>query len=298
MGKPSTTDSSGALQTYASSEAARGNNLLDTIARTPPTHMNVDLPGLDKLVEQYGYLNEYKKRAAEKELNPEVAAMRELQNKDFLSTYKNATEGELPSGVQRALTRAGLGAALQGGSNIGEGTLGTGTATRVYGAGNVDYLNSIRDLISRYLSTKEEPNVAIDPSTAAQLRIGENETNLNLDNAAKQQLLQATLDEGRNQGGIAGNTMQSAIAEAQSANAAKNASKGQMLGLFSSLLGTAAQAGGTMLGGPIGGAVAGKMVKGGAASLTGENAYNAAAANPPQSQGIYRSSLQLPAFRY
>lgn len=254
MGKQSTTDSSSSLASLIASETGRQQSLLDMIAKNPPTYLNFNLNDLNDLVEEQSLLNAYKSKAAERELSPEVAATRDATDREIADTFQKAMAGELPEGVQNALIKAGLQSSLAVGGRRGNNTLGSGSAERVFGLNANDYLNDVRNRTLQWLQTKEKPVVGIDPSSAANLRIGEKESNVNAENLFKQNLVNSTLASDANRSNLATSSLMAAIQEAQSNNASKNYARNQALGIGTNLLGSAIQGAGLFFGGPAGGA--------------------------------------------
>lgn len=216
-------------------ENARQQSLLDLIAKTPPQFNPISVNDLNKLIEQQSMLSAYKSKLADRELNPEVATMRDLENKDLLSSYQGALHGDLPVGVQNALVRAGLGSAIGNGSRISPTSLGKGTAERVFGMGTTDYLDKLRSLISQKASSTPMPVTTLDPSSAGQIHIGNIKDRDTLNNQFQQQLLQATGQANNNMSNLTNSLAEASAREANANLAAKTAKQGQDSGIFSGI---------------------------------------------------------------
>jgi len=218
-------------------ENARQQSLLDLIAKTPPQFTPVSVNDLNRLTEQQALLGAYGSKAADRELNPEVALMRDLENKDLLSSYQGALSGELPVGVQNALVRAGLGAAIRGGSRISPTSLGKGSAERVMGMGTTDYLDKLRSLIMTKTANTAMPTTSVDPASAGQIQIGNIKDRDTLNNQFQQQLLQATGQANNNMSTLAQSLAESGVREAGANLESKTARQGQTSGVMSGLSG-------------------------------------------------------------
>lgn len=235
--KASTSSSVQNLSPMIGTESRRGQDMLDLMQRTPPEKVHLNLNDYDKLINQFALINEYKSKAAEQETNPELAAARQLNDQDLLKTYQGTINGDLPVSVQNALASAGLENQIGTGTRIAPGSKGKATLTELYGRGTNDYVNSIRGMMSQYLASRPRQNAGLDPSSAANMRLGNVQDNANVENAFRQQLMSATMGANQNRSNLAASFGNAAAAQGAGNAAAKNSSAGATLG---AVAGTAA----------------------------------------------------------
>lgn len=242
MNGSSSTNATGPMAGMMPLQSQSDQSLLDTIQHFRPDKDHIDLNQLNETANKQGLLNEYQSRNAEMELDPKIARLRQLQQDDILNSYEGATKGELPVGMQNALVKAGLGAALANGTGTAAGTVGNHSAEQVFGSGLVNYLNQLRGLSGDLIANNPRPVVGLDPGSALSIRLQNNKDNQNLENAYRQQLIQGTAQAHSNLSNLASSLQQASAQEASSNAASKAAAGGRTASTVVGLVGAAAMA--------------------------------------------------------
>ncbi len=243
--KPNTTNFAQQLAPMIGGESAQQQALLDLIAKTPPEFTPIDINQLNDLVQQQAMLSAYRSKIAERELDPALAQLRERESADLLSDYEGARSGNLPQGVQNALVRAGLGAAIRGGGAISPTSIGKGSSERVFGMGATNYLDKLRSLVMQKTASTPQPMVAIDPGDAANISVSNIKDRDSLTNQFHQQLLNATGQAHGNLSNYGRSLAEGAVREGMSNTAIKNAKQKEFLGTLSGLSSIGGIMGGT-----------------------------------------------------
>jgi hypothetical protein len=150
------------------------NTVADIGSSAMPENMNVDIPGINDQIEKFSILNALRSLRAEKETNPEVAAVRENLSKQINQDLSGGT----PLEVQKELIKAGLGNVLATGVKTGS-SAGNAILQNLFGRGVINYRDRQQQKAAGLLADNEKPIVGIDPSSAGNIMVDQNVANTN-----------------------------------------------------------------------------------------------------------------------
>lgn len=249
------------LMPMISTAGARQQDLLDLMQRTPPQKNRTDILGLSDMMRKLELLKEYQSRASERELSPELAQARLDAEKVAAGDFEAAARGELPPSQQAAMMKESLMSQMATGAPVGGGLdFGGASAASIYGRKANEYLQGAKNFFQQYLANKAAPQGGIDPTSAANIKLTEAAKNQDLENAFRQQLLQATM-------GAEGNMQNMAMGLGEM-GAREDIANRDSGGGWGSLLGLAGTVAGGAFGGP-GGALIGGTAGSGLGGLLG-----------------------------
>ena len=233
--KPAQTNYVSQLIPMIGAQNASQQALLDMLAKTPPQFTPIDINELNELMRQQALISGFASKAAEQQLDPETALLRDLESKDLVESYQGALRGDLPVGVQNALVRAGLGQAIEGGNSISPTSLGKGSAEKAFGLGSLEYLDKLRNIVSRKTASTPKPMAAVDPASAGEISVANTQNRDAVTNDFHNNLMNATFTANQNLSNLGTSLASGAIQESASNAGARNASRGNLLGSLTSL---------------------------------------------------------------
>lgn len=219
------------------SNARSGNDLIGTLSQMKPENYTPDINALNSLANEQSILNSYQSKAAERQTDPNLAATRALQQQDVKNTYENAVNGNIPTALKNQFIRAGLTEGLTTTGNVAPGTQGLSNLGNVFGNNFLNYQNQIRQMAGQYLNDNPQQSAGLDPGSALNLTVQGKQNNVNTNNAFRQNLAQAMVNNQGNQSNMANSMFSGALNEGAANAASKGALQGAWIGALGNVVG-------------------------------------------------------------
>lgn len=235
----SSSSNASGMADYVSSMGALNAGTMANIGNyAHPERFKFDYNKLSDLMNTQAKLAYYQNKAAEYQTNPTLAAARDQAQSTMVKRYNDLMSGNLDSGTQAALTKAGLMGALQAGTvPRGDTSVGAKTAGQIFGQDLYGLQNQAQNSMNQYMMMNPEIQAALSPQALAQGVQATDNANTTQWNNWLNNLTNLATGSAANTGNAMGSAMEAAI-NAQNANASgSNSIFGSLLGAGSSLAG-------------------------------------------------------------
>lgn len=218
------------------------NAVADIGSSAMPENLNVPIGDINDQIEKFSILNALRSLRAEKETNPEVAAVREKLAKQV----NQDLSGETPLQVQKELIKAGLGNVLKTGVKAGS-TAGQSILQNLFGRGALAYRDQQQGKAAALLADNEKPIVGIDPGSVGNIMVDQNVANTNQRNQFLERNVARRDSRLADMFNRLQQSKQSSAQQAQNNAAARNQTQGMVVNAATQLVGAALGAGGMAL---------------------------------------------------